>query len=120
MDTRRDFIYISDLIDVVIWPWTARGSSGPYHVSSGSDFAIKELFDATVKALGMTLGHEVEVRPRSEDDAFTILLDPSETIRDFGWKTITPLEAGVKSAIDYYKNYGITETFTHLKVPDKA
>ncbi len=120
MDTRRDFIYISDLIDVVLLALDGKGRRGPYHVSSGSDFAIKELFDATVKALGLTLDREVEVRPRSEDDAFTILLDPGETNRAFGWKITTPLAAGVKSAIDYYRQYGITETFTHLKVPEKA
>ena len=49
---------------------------GHYHVSSGSDYSIKELFDATIAALGITLDETVEVRPRGEDDAYTILLDP--------------------------------------------
>lgn len=120
MDTRRDFIYINDLINVVILALDGKGRPGPYHVSSGSDFSIKELFDATVKALGLTLEQEVEVRPRSADDAYTILLDPRETNKDFGWKITTPLEAGVREAVDYYKQYGITQTFTHLKVPEKA
>ncbi len=119
MDTRRDFIYIDDLIEVVLLALDGRGRPGPYHISSGSDFSIKELFDATVKALGITLDQEVEVRPRSADDTYTILLDPSETNRDFGWQIRTPLEAGVKAAIDYYRQFGITQTFTHLKVPQK-
>ena len=49
MDTRRDFIYVAG-------PdrpgrrrrSTAKGSGGAYHASSGSDYSIKELFDATV------------------------------------------------------------------------
>jgi UDP-glucose 4-epimerase len=120
MDTRRDFVYVQDLIDVVELAVDGHGSGGLYHVSSGSDYSIKELFDATVKALGIELEDEVEVRERSPDDAFTILLDPSRTEREFGWKASTPLEEGVAAAVDYYRERGVEETFTHLKVaPEK-
>ena len=115
MDTRRDFIYVQDLIDIVIMALDGKGERGYYHVSSGSDFAIKELFDATIEALGITLDKDVEVRDRNPDDAFTILLDPSKTIQDFKWKPVTGLKDGIRSAIEYYKAYGISETYTHLK-----
>ncbi|GAB4172283.1 MAG: NAD-dependent epimerase/dehydratase family protein [Coleofasciculaceae cyanobacterium] len=118
-DTRRDFIYVDDLIDVVMRALDGKGSKGFYHVSSGSDYAIKELFDATLKALNITLEQDVEVRPRNADDAFTILLDPSQTNQDFGWKITTPLETGVHAAIEWYKQYGITQTYTHLKLGDQ-
>ena len=116
MDTRRDFIYVQDLIDVVEMAIDGRGSGGPYHVSSGSDYSIKELLDATLAALGKQLDEEVEVRPRGPDDAPTILLDPSRTASDFGWRASTPLEAGVAAAVDYYRDFGVAETFTHLKL----
>ena len=116
MDTRRDFIYVDDLIELVMMALDGKGSKGAYHVSSGSDYAIKELFDATVKALKISLEEEVEIRPRNEDDAYTILLDPSKTNKDFGWNTTTLLEPGVSAAIEYYKEYGITETYTHLRI----
>ncbi|MEW5735389.1 MAG: NAD-dependent epimerase/dehydratase family protein [Thermodesulfobacteriota bacterium] len=119
MDTRRDFIYISDLVDCVMGAIDGKGRRGPYHISSGSDYGINELFDATVAALGITLKEPVEVRPRGADDAYTILLDPKETEADFGWKVTTPLKTGVQKAIDYYKEFGITQTFTHLRTPDK-
>jgi UDP-glucose 4-epimerase len=115
MDTRRDFVFIDDLINVVVKAIDGTGEAGYYHVSSGSDYAIKELFDATVKALDMKLAQEVEVRPRNPDDAYTILLDPSKTNETFDWQVATPLEEGVRAAIDWYKENGITQTFTHLK-----
>jgi UDP-glucose 4-epimerase len=97
MDTRRDFIYVSDLVEVVTSAVDGRGSRGPYHVSSGSDYSIKELFDATVKALGI------------------------KTEEDFDWRISTPLEVGVAATIDYYRSHGIEQTYTHLKpVADKA
>jgi len=121
MDTRRDFIYIDDLVDCVMKAIDGKGRRGAYHISTGSDYAIKELYDATIKALAMKMDKEVEVRPRNPDDAPTILLDPTATQNDFSWKASVPLEVGVAKAIEYYKKYGITQTFTHLKpVESKA
>lgn len=112
MDTRRDFVYVDDLVSVVIKAVDGAGS-GTYHVSSGSDISIKEMFDATTLALNMgTI--DVEVRPRLEDDAPSILLDPSKTNETFDWTANTQLKDGVKKAISYYHKFGIKETFTHL------
>jgi UDP-glucose 4-epimerase len=117
MDTRRDFIYVDDLIDVVMQAVVNGTGHGHYHVSSGTDFAIKELFDATIAALPeVELDDDVEVRPKGEDDAYTILLDPSRINEDFGWKPSVPLEQGVRRAIEYYREYGVSQTYTHLKV----
>jgi UDP-glucose 4-epimerase len=116
MDTRRDFIYVDDLIDLVELCIDGKGEGGVYHASSGSDHSIAELFDATVAALELDPAPEVEVRERNPDDAFTILLDPSRTVREFGWTPKTPLRNGVARAVDYYREFGIEETFTHLKL----
>ena len=116
MDTRRDFIYVADLVEVVVKAIDGMGSRGYYHISTGRDYAIQELFDAVVHALGMTLDKPVEVRPRGADDAPTILIDPSKTERDFQWKAHTPLPVGIARAVQYYQQFGVAETFTHLKL----
>ena len=120
IDTRRDFIFVDDLIDIIAMALDGKGRSGPYHVSSGSDVAIKTLFEATVEALQLKPEAEVEVRPRRPDDVYTILLDPSQTKRDFGWRPRTLLGAGVAATIDWYKRFGIQQTYTHLKLEDDA
>ncbi len=116
MNTRRDFIYVDDLVDVVLKALDGAGSSGYYHVSSGSDFAIKELYDETVQAMELDDLEPVEVRERGVDDVFSILLDPGKTNRDFAWSTSTPLREGVARTVASYRPFGITETYTHLKV----
>ncbi|MGE5776526.1 MAG: NAD-dependent epimerase/dehydratase family protein [Chloroflexota bacterium] len=116
MNTRRDFIFVDDLVNVVVKALDGMGQKGYYHVSSGSDYAIKELYDATIEALGIVESEEVEVRERNPDDVFSILLDPSKTNQDFSWKVTTHLMDGVARAIEYYKKFGISETYTHLKV----
>lgn len=120
MDTRRDFVFVDDLVGVAMKAIDGSGVGGVYHVSSGSDVSIKELFDATISAMGIELEEEVEVRPRNPDDAPSILLDPSKTERDFDWSAQTPLEAGVAKAVDYYRKFGVAETFTHLKSLDAS
>ena len=120
METRRDFIFIDDLVRCVMLAIDGKGDCGAYHISSGGDYSIKALFDETVKALGITLEQDVEVRPRNPDDAFTILLDPSKTIADFGWQVSTPLERGVPVTIEWYEKYGIQRTFTHLRIAEDS
>lgn len=115
VDTRRDFVFVDDLVDVVMKAVDGKGASGFYHVSSGSDYAIKELYDETVRALALKHVGPTEVRPRNPDDVASILLDPSRTNREFEWTTTTPLQIGVRRAIEYYFSHGISETYTHLK-----
>ncbi len=115
VDTRRDFIYVQDLVDCTVLAIDGKGRSGPYHISSGADFSIAELYDATVDAMGLDPKPEPERRQRNPDDVFTILLDPSRTQADFGWKVSTPLNQGIPPTIAYYREYGISQTFTHLR-----
>jgi UDP-glucose 4-epimerase len=119
MDTRRDFVYVEDLVAVAMKAIDGDGKRGIYHVSSGSDVSIKELFDATLDAMGITMEEEVEVRPRNPDDAPSILLDPSKTEQDFDWVARTPLKDGVSKAVQYFREHGVAETFTHLKPLDE-
>jgi len=119
MDTRRDFIYIDDLVDLVLMALDGRGESGIYHASSGSDYSIKELFDLTVDALGITLDEPVEERPRGADDAYTILIDPSKTVATYGWRPETALSQGVPRTVSWYTDRGVGETYTHLKQADE-
>jgi len=115
MNTRRDFIYVDDLVNVVIKALDGKGRKGYYHISSGGDTSIKELYDETIAAMQFKPAQPVEERERNPDDVMSILLDPSKTNTDFDWHTTTPLKIGVKKAIEYYQKFGITETYTHLK-----
>ncbi len=118
MNTRRDFIYVQDLVDVVERAIDGQGSQGYYHISTGGDYSIKELYDETIDAMSLQHLPPVEVRERLPDDVFSILLDPSKTEQDFRWKAKTPLKEGVAKAIAYYRQSGIGQTFTHLKQND--
>jgi nucleoside-diphosphate-sugar epimerase len=112
---RRDFVFVGDLAKNVVKACDGVGK-GAYHFSSGTDVAIKELFDAVVEAMGITPYPDVEIKDLGPDDAPSILLDPSRTFQDFGKIEFTPLRQTVKAAIDYFKVHGTLGEYTHLKI----
>lgn len=115
---RRDFVFVKDLARTVISAVGGRGN-GIYHFSSGGDVAIKELYDAVVKAMKLNAYPEPEIRQLGPDDAPSILLDPSRTFADFGEIEFTPLEETVRAGVEYYQKFGVSGGYTHLRLPDE-
>jgi len=113
-DSRRDFVYVKDLVDIVTKAIQGKGTRGYYHVSSGKDVSIYDLYQAVVTAMKLTGLDPVEVKPRSPDDVASILLDPSKTNQDFDWKVVSDWRVGVADAIQWYDKHGVEHTFTHL------
>lgn len=112
VDSRRDFVFVDDLVGIALRALT--DGRGIYHVASGSDVSIMDIYREVVQALRSEMP-EPTVTPRNPDDAASILLDPTETREDYGWIARTPLASGIRQAVDYYRAFPPTETFTHLK-----
>ncbi len=113
-NARRDFVFVKDLARNVVKACDGVGH-GAYHFSSGTDIAIKDLYDAVVKAMGFKEYPEAEMRMIGDDDAPSILLDPSRTFADFGQIEFTPLQETVTAAIEYFQQHGTLGEYTHLK-----
>jgi UDP-glucose 4-epimerase len=110
---RRDFCYAGDLARVVIKAAEGKGR-GTYHFSSGKDVAIRELYDAVVKAMKLNHYPEPEVKSLGPDDAPSILLDPSRTFSDFGEVQFTPLEEIARLSVERWMGEGVVGGYTHL------
>lgn len=115
---RRDFVFVEDLAKAVVKACDGIGS-GAYHFSSGSDVAIKELYDAVVEAMGLEEYPEPEIKDLHPDDAPSILLDPSRTFEDFGKIEFTPIKKTVEAAVKYFNEHGVYGGFTHLKMNEE-
>lgn len=112
VDTRRDFVFISDLVNIVMKAIDGIGSKY-YHISTGRDFSIKEIYNYVSKALNIDVKAE-EIK-RGDDDVSTILLEPYRTTKDFSLTPNTSLQNGIQKAVDWYRNNNVKETFTHLR-----
>jgi UDP-glucose 4-epimerase len=111
---RRDFCYAGDLARVVVQAADGKGQ-GAYHFSSGTDVAIKELYDSVVRAMKINDYPEPEVKPLGPDDAASILLDPSRTFADFGEIAFTPLDEIARLSVERWSKEGVVGGYTHLK-----
>ena len=112
--SRRDFVFVKDLAKSVLQACDGTGK-GTYHFSSGTDVAIKDLYDAVVEAMRLADYQEPEVRDIGPDEAPSILLDPTRTFEDFGAIEFTPMRETVREAVEYFNKFGVYGGFTHLK-----
>lgn len=116
--TRRDFVYVKDLVNVVMKAVDNKGS-GEYHFSSGKDVAIIDLYNEVVKNLKLNNYPDPDILEKSSDDVESILLDPQKTFKDFGTIKFTDLNKIVEDAVNYYEEFGIKEKgFTHLEIKE--
>ncbi len=113
-DTRRDFVYIDDLINLVIKIINEPESQGVYHVSTESDISIPDLYYQMRSLLNKPI-NSFETGTVDPNDAATIWLDSSETRERFDWRPTVKFEEGLKKTIEWYKASGVQQTYTHLR-----
>lgn len=114
-NTRRDFIYVQDVVDAILMAVDFKVANGYYHLSTGQDISIKELYDEMIDIIKPINTPLVQMREKGDDDAKTILIDPADTHAAFGWKAKIGLAEGIFRTIQEYRHTGIGETYTHLK-----
>lgn len=116
--SRRDFVFVKDLVKNVIKAIDGTGE-GAYHFSSGKDVSIQELYDEVVKQMDIKEYPEPEIKELGADHAYSILLDPSRTFEDFGAIEFTPLSEIVRETVAYFREFGVHGGYTHLKIDKK-
>ncbi len=112
VDSRRDFIYVDDLVRLAVKAGTQ--GRGIYHASTGRDISIGEVYDAVARAMGIQV-EPARLVPRGPDDVATLLLDPIDTLLEFGWAANTPLVHGIAEAVRWYVANPPTHTYSHLQ-----
>jgi nucleoside-diphosphate-sugar epimerase len=114
-DTRRDYVAMADFLNLFDRITAPDAPTGVYHLSTGTDISIREIFDAVAGEVGIKLDAPVEVRPSDPDDVASILLDPAKTEADFGWRAGTSFREGLRDLVAWYDKNGVEQTFSHLR-----
>ncbi len=106
----RDFIYIEDVLDVLMFHMEKRDHSGLYNLGTGKSRTFYDLAAATFKALD--LEPKISFVPTPEDirDKYQYFTEATiDKLRAAGYdKPFTELEDGIK---DYVQNYLKTDTY---------
>ena len=105
----RDYLFISDAIAANLLALTG-GDGEIYHVSTGIELSLNELFWQLKQALGSSIGcsdiakmSPVYAEPRS-GEIYRIALNPEKIERDLGWTPQTSLQDGLAQTVPYCRS----------------
>ncbi|MDA8669790.1 NAD-dependent epimerase/dehydratase family protein [Flavobacteriales bacterium] len=112
--TKRDFIYVGDVVSCIIKSLKKETSDNYFNISTGVDIEISEIYKLLEKELGKSKPFDLLEKDR--DDTSTILLDSSKTKDVFDWEPRTSLKEGIRKTILYYNKHGIDNVYSHLKL----
>lgn len=95
----REFLFVDDLAEAVVFALENTLSEHLYNVGSGKDISIRELAEIIQKALG----HQGEIKWDSSkpDGTPKKLMDVSK-MKKMGWQYSTELEEGIKKTYDWF------------------
>ena len=105
----RDYLFISDAIAANLLALTG-GDGEIYHVSTGIELSLNELFRQLKQALGSSIGcsdiakmSPVYAEPRP-GEIYRIALNPEKIERDLGWTPQTSLQDGLAQTVPYCRS----------------
>jgi UDP-glucose 4-epimerase len=116
-DAVRDFLDMADFFDVMDIVLRDDAPSGVFNVSTGVGASIKDVFDAVVAYLGVTLKEPVRVVPPAADDVPAVVLDPSHTRAVLGWQAKIGFAETITRMLKWYDTHGVSEIYSHLAAP---
>ena len=105
----RDYLFMSDAVEANLLALTG-GDWKIYHVSTGIEISLNELFCRLKQALGSSTGCKdiVKMSPVYADlrpgEIHRIALNPEKIERDLGWTPQTSLQDGLTQTIPYCRS----------------
>ncbi len=101
---QRDFVYVSDCVDVMLWLYDHAGVSGLFNVGTGTARSFADLAAAVYRAVGRKPMIEyVDTPPEIRDRYQYFTAARMERLRAAGYdRPATPLEEGVR---DYVQSF---------------
>lgn len=114
VNTRRDFIEISDFLELFDKVLKDETQTGVFNVSGGETCTIPQLYETMVRLMRSRSNVAKIMEPEGEDVG-SLILDPKQVQSKYGWRARTPLEIGLKKLIEWYEVHGVSQTYTHLQ-----
>ena len=97
-EPKRDFVYISDILDAYIKAGEFKGDFEVFNIGSGKSYSVKEIVDKIVHLYGK----EVKVTykyERRKNEIMDTVADIRKAKKLLGWKPKTSLEKGIEKCL---------------------
>jgi GDP-L-fucose synthase len=98
----REFLYVEDAAEAIILAAEKYLKPDLVNLGSGEEISVRDLLEMIRTISGSAAG--VRWDSSKPDGQPRRSLDTSRAAEEFGWRSTTPLRAGLKKTIDWYKN----------------
>jgi len=119
-ETVRDFLDMDDFFSVMDIVMQDAAPTGVFNISTGEGRTIKDVFDAVVNYLGITLSEPVPVVPPGADDVPAVVLDPSHAREVLGWQAKIGFDDTIRHMLRWYDAHGVSDIHSHLAAPGRT
>jgi GDP-L-fucose synthase len=96
---RREFLYVDDLADAVVFLTERYSGAGPINIGVGTDITIKELAELMCRIIGYR--GKLVFDTSKPDGTPRKLLDVGR-LHSLGWKATTGLESGLRATYEWF------------------
>ena len=115
--TVRDFMDLSDFLNLLDKALTHDAPSGIFNASPGVGVSIRQIFDAVADYLQITPKKEPPIVPPGADDVPEVVLDSSKTEKAFRWRVETSFDETIRKMLAWYDENGVPPTYSHVRKP---
>jgi len=99
---RREFLYVDDLVDGILYVMNNYNESHPINIGSGKDYTISDL----AEKIKTVVGFQGEINWNSDmPDGMQQKLMDSSKIRKQGWHATISLESGLNKTYKWFLNH---------------
>jgi UDP-glucose 4-epimerase len=100
----RDYIYITDLVDMLVEIFDKPAKHQTYNLGAGSGQTIRELISVMKEVTGLKV--EVENAPSRPTDVQQVVLDTSRYLEEFGKPKLIGIKEGIQRTWKYVEERG--------------
>lgn len=98
----REFFYVEDAAEAIVLAAEQYNKSEPVNIGAGFEISIRELVGVLSGLIGFT--GRVEWNTSKPDGQPRRMLDTRKAVQEFGFKSSTGFEEGLRKTIDWYKS----------------
>jgi UDP-glucose 4-epimerase len=95
-----DYVYVSDIVKALLLMIERPQAAGPYHLGSGKEVSVNELFARTSKLTGYRLA--AVQAPARTGEARRRALDSAKINREMGWAPEVTLDEGLELTLNWF------------------
>ncbi|MCI0479858.1 NAD-dependent epimerase/dehydratase family protein [Candidatus Uhrbacteria bacterium] len=97
----RDFVYVTDVVDAMLAALDRPKAAGPYHIGTGVETTIRDLFTKMTKETGYR--SRARKGPKDRDAVVRSALDARRAKLEIGWMPKVGLDEGLHETVAWFR-----------------